>query len=183
MEDIVYFRDLVNFETRRLEFLCEAWNNKFTEGRTPEEETGHILSVIGKIILVSEFARFKNCLVGQTRLLMKEKFKQFSELIEVAEKSINEEIVNEKVTLDDLQGFWDLISIQTEDMNNKFAILEKLELNNWHPVQDTSPAGVTHTKKKLRKAPNKTTDDPARRRLAAAKQVMKSRLTSEDSVE
>lgn len=47
MEDIVYFRDLVNFETRKLEFLCEAWNNKFTEGKTPETETGHILSVIG----------------------------------------------------------------------------------------------------------------------------------------
>lgn len=166
MEDIVYFRDLVNFETRKLEFLCEAWNNKFTEGKTPETETGHILSVI-----------------GQTRLLMKEKFKQFSELIVVAEKAINKETINEKVTLDDLQGFWDLISIQIEDMNNKFVHLEKLELNNWRPVQDTCSAGVTHAKKKFRKAVSKTKDDAARKRLTAAKQAMKSRLNAQNSIE
>lgn len=140
-------------------------------------------TVINSIYLLNNLRNLKIVYIGQTRLLMKEKFKQFSELIVVAEKAINKETINEKVTLDDLQGFWDLISIQIEDMNNKFVHLEKLELNNWRPVQDTCSAGVTHAKKKFRKAVSKTKDDAARKRLTAAKQAMKSRLNAQNSIE
>ena len=38
------------------------------------------------------------------------------------------------------QGFWDLVSIQVDDMNQKFKNLEELERNDWkqqHQVQPT----------------------------------------------
>ena len=38
------------------------------------------------------------------------------------------------VKLDDLQAFWDMVQLQVEGLYSKFAHLEKLEQNSWHPV-------------------------------------------------
>ena len=36
--------------------------------------------------------------------------------------------------LDDLQAFWDMVHLQVEALDAKFAHLEKLEQNRWCPV-------------------------------------------------
>jgi len=43
-----------------------------------------------------------------------------------------------KTTPDDLQGFWDMVSCQVDNVNLKFAQLEELEKSGW-VVQEIVP--------------------------------------------
>lgn len=50
-------------------------------------------------------------IVGQTKLLLEKKFKQFEGLIERCETQKSDSL---KVTLDDLQGFWEMMYQQVD---------------------------------------------------------------------
>lgn len=53
--------------------------------------------------------------VGQARLLMKERFKQFSGLVDDCELGRGEKIT----TCTDLQGFWDMVYYQVTTLQKK----------------------------------------------------------------
>lgn len=53
--------------------------------------------------------------VGQARLLMKERFKQFSGLVDDCEFARGEKIT----TCTDLQGFWDMVYYQASSSKKK----------------------------------------------------------------
>ena len=63
----------------------------------------------------------------QAQLLMKQKLKQYIQLVGQAEHGGGEQ----PTKVEDLQGFWDMVYFQVEDILKKFQGLESLEKNNW----------------------------------------------------
>ena len=115
-EDVKEFRDLLSKETTRINNLCQMWEDKIqTIPDDPDSELvkGELRSV-----------------VGQGRLVIKERFHQFSGLVDNCEFNRGEK----KTTHDDLRGFWEMIFIQVEDVDRKFSNLSKVEANGWKEV-------------------------------------------------
>jgi len=109
---VASFRTMVDAETRRLTDLCDSWEKKLEKNRE------HICDVTeGEI----------RCVIGQGRLVMAERFNQFSGLVDNCEFKQGEK----ETTCMDLKGFWEMIYFQVEDVDKKFAKLAKLENNNW----------------------------------------------------
>jgi len=109
---VVRFRSILESETCKLTQMCDRWVIKLEEASetlTPEIK-GEIRSI-----------------VGQGRLLMAERFGQFSALVDNCEFKKGEK----ETTCTDLQGFWEMIYIQVEDVYQKFSRLEALELRGW----------------------------------------------------
>lgn len=72
-----------------------------------------------------------NAVIGLSKLLIAKKFPQFRELIEECCSSIYKE---KPITSKDLQGYWETAYLQVEDLDKKFAHLEKLKSNHWQEV-------------------------------------------------
>ncbi|EDX02066.2 uncharacterized protein Dyak_GE15882 [Drosophila yakuba] len=66
---------------------------------------------------------------GKARLLATQKMKQFEGLCNVHLNPMPDEKF--PVTLDDLQGFWDMVSMQVEQVDDMFANIKKLKSNGW----------------------------------------------------
>lgn len=49
---------------------------------------------------------------------------------------LQEDTGERRTTPDDLQGFWDMVSHQIDDVQHKFRRLEELEKNGWVVEQD-----------------------------------------------
>ncbi|XP_022246238.1 disks large-associated protein 5-like isoform X2 [Limulus polyphemus] len=130
--NVLYFRQQLASEKEHLQKLCERWNETAAKADIPDE-------CLGQIRLA----------VGQAQLLMDQRFHQFSGLIDNCEFHRGEK----KTTCDDLQGFWDMIFFQVEDVNQKFNNLEMLEKSKWSSeledgVKDTKALSKTVTKSK-----------------------------------
>uniref|UniRef100_A0A1B6MDI6 Uncharacterized protein n=1 Tax=Graphocephala atropunctata TaxID=36148 RepID=A0A1B6MDI6_9HEMI len=105
-------RDVYECERDRLNLLCEKWQTIMdrNSSRSLSEDTkGTILSVL-----------------GQTRLLLNKKMKQFEGLLS---DSARESGDTPPITLQDLEGFWELIMIQVNDLQLKFKSLDELNLH------------------------------------------------------
>lgn len=136
--DIPYFRTLLVTETARISSVCDAWEKKFEENveSMSDDVQGEVRSVI-----------------GQGRLVMAQRFSQFSGLVDNCEYKRGEK----ETTCTDLMGFWEMIYFQVEDVDKKFGRLHKIEMNNWtevvvKPVANKkkiikNPAVVTGAKK------------------------------------
>lgn len=119
-----YFRMQVKNEAERLLALVDKW----CAIRDTESDT-----------ISSDAFEEIAATVGQTRLLVKSKFKQFSNLVENCEAN---GIAN-TVRPEDLEGFWGMVYIQVEHCNKRFENLDKLKANDW--IDPT--VKVTKTKK------------------------------------
>ncbi|KAM6964773.1 disks large-associated protein 5 [Tautogolabrus adspersus] len=155
--DVPYFRSEISNETNRLMAMSEHWEPKVEDESIPEEMRDTIRTV-----------------VGQARLLMKERFKQFSGLVDDCELGRGEKIT----TCSDLQGFWDMVYYQVEDVNKKFDALKEAESRGW--VEELKP--LPRQRKIVKKpaaapAPAKPsgTKAAAKSRLAAIKAAMKAK--------
>ncbi|KAM6132997.1 disks large-associated protein 5 [Phoenicopterus ruber ruber] len=155
--DVLYFRNILRSETEKLMSQCLQWDGKF-ELDIPEDAKDLIRTTI-----------------GQTRLLIAERFKQFEGLVDNCEFKRGEK----ETTCTDLDGFWDMINFQIEDVNKKFDDLKKLQDNEWQPLdvpskaivkKKTIPNGVS--KPKLGAAGRTA----ARNRLAAIKAAMRDKM-------
>ncbi|XP_064317156.1 disks large-associated protein 5 isoform X1 [Phalacrocorax carbo] len=155
--DVPYFRNILQSETERLMSQCLQWDGKF-ELDIPEDAKDLIRTTI-----------------GQTRLLIAERFKQFEGLVDNCEFKRGEK----ETTCTDLDGFWDMVNFQIEDVNKKFDNLKKLQDNEWQPLdvpskaivkKKTIPNGVA--KPKLGAAGRTA----ARNRLAAIKAAMRDKM-------
>ncbi|OTF72509.1 hypothetical protein BLA29_009031, partial [Euroglyphus maynei] len=69
--------------------------------------------------------------IGQSRLFINERFKQFSGLVDDCEEKRGEK----EIKLEDLAGFWDMINYQIDDLKTKYAELEQLQSNQWQPIE------------------------------------------------
>lgn len=100
---VEYFRNILNVQSQNLTELCEKWS-QIQEAESQEELLGAIRSTI-----------------GQAKLLMSQRFKQFSQLIDDCQHKTGQH----QTRLNDLLGFWDMINFQVEDVLTKFKSLEK----------------------------------------------------------
>ncbi|XP_009892213.1 PREDICTED: disks large-associated protein 5 [Charadrius vociferus] len=162
--DVPYFRNILRSETERLMSQCLQWDGKF-ELDIPEDAKDLIRTTI-----------------GQTRLLIAERFKQFEGLVDNCEFKRGEK----ETTCADLDGFWDMVNFQIEDVNKKFDNLKKLQDNEWQPLdvpskaivkKKTLPNGVS--KPKLGAAGRTA----ARNRLAAIKAAMRDKMKEDGAAD
>uniref|UniRef100_A0AAQ6ILI1 Discs, large (Drosophila) homolog-associated protein 5 n=1 Tax=Anabas testudineus TaxID=64144 RepID=A0AAQ6ILI1_ANATE len=154
--DVPYFRAEIANETDRLTALCVHWESKLEDESIPEEMRDRMRTA-----------------VGQARLLMKERFKQFSGLVDDCELGRGEKIT----TCTDLQGFWDMVYYQVEDVNKKFDALKEAEGRGW-VEEHKPPPRQRKVVKKPSAAPAKPTGakaTAAKSRLAAVKAAMKAK--------
>ncbi|NWV69645.1 DLGP5 protein, partial [Malurus elegans] len=155
--DVPYFRNILRTETERLLSQCLQWEGNL-ELDIPEDAKDLIRTTI-----------------GQTRLLIGERFKQFEGLVDNCEFKRGEK----ETTCTDLDGFWDMVNFQIEDVNKKFDNLKKLQDNEWQPLDVPSQAVVK------KKAVSSTVPKPkleaaartaARNRLASVKAAMRDKM-------
>ncbi|KAM3853902.1 disks large-associated protein 5 [Vipera latastei] len=155
LHDVSYFRNILQSETERLTSFCLEWD-KTVEMDIPEEAKDLVRTTI-----------------GQSRLLMAERFKQFEGLIDNCEFKRGEK----ETTCTDLDGFWDMVNFQVEDINKKFENLKQLEMNGWQMVDDAQPRRPAKKKPILRRtakaAGGSAERRAARKRLAAVKAALK----------
>jgi len=161
-----HFRNLLKDTRTQLTEKCDIWN-KFLE----ENDENIDENVKGSIRTV----------VGQANLVMRERGKQFESLIHSHEFGTSEKVINSS----DLQGFWDMIYFQVEDVEQKFVDLQKRKERNWAEDEVEAPKQKPRKPKAARKV-KKVDSKPsafseklkqkrmeARKRLQAAKVAMK----------
>ncbi|NXF90903.1 DLGP5 protein, partial [Eubucco bourcierii] len=162
--DVPYFRNILQSETEGLMSQCLQWDGKL-ELDIPEDAKDLIRTT-----------------VGQTRLLIAERFKQFEGLVDNCEFKKGEK----ETTCTDLDGFWDMVNFQIEDVNKKFDNLKKLQDNEWQPLDVPLPEIV-----KRRTVPNGVSKPElgaagraaARNRLASVKAAMREKMKRDDAVQ
>jgi len=143
---VPYFRTKLAEETRRMTDLCDSWEKKLE---------------INKGVISDMTEGELRCVIGQGRLVMAERFNQFSGLVDNCEFKQGEK----ETTCMDLKGFWEMIYFQVEDVDKKFAKLERLENNNWVDDQDEA---ITHEKCTITR---KNSVGVAKKRAAVVKKV------------
>ncbi|KAM9091046.1 disks large-associated protein 5 isoform 1-T1 [Megaptera novaeangliae] len=162
--DVPYFRNILQSETEKLTSHCLEWDRKL-ELDIPDDAKDLIRTA-----------------VGQTRLLMRERFKQFEGLVDNCEYKRGEK----ETTCTDLDGFWDMLSFQIEDINQKFNNLTKLEESGWQNNNNTSKK--VFRKKVVSGIASKPKQDDggrtaARNRLAAIKNAVRERIKQKEHAE
>lgn len=113
---IEHFRNILTDQTKNLNLLCSRWTqilNEHTQGVASNDvEKGDLDDeTLGAIRLA----------IGQAKLLMSQRFKQFGDLIDDCQHQKGQH----PTRLSDLSGFWDMISLQVEDVEGKFKKLEE----------------------------------------------------------
>ncbi|XP_065341470.1 disks large-associated protein 5-like [Cloeon dipterum] len=136
-----YFRQILDNEINILEQLCVKWEREM-------RENGEMTSTAEENVLLA---------TGMARLIIREKFAQFRGLIDNCD---HPEDTKTRTLLTDLQGFWDMIKIQSDNIQASFDALEKLKQNGWQEEQVV-----------VKKAA------PKRKKKAPAKPVASSRMT------
>jgi hypothetical protein len=86
-----------------------------------------------------------NASKGKAQLLIRERFNQFNKLISDCENQSGEK----EIRLDDLQGFWEMIYFQVEDVLASFAALEAIRKNDWKE-EEVEPVKAPEVIKKTR---------------------------------
>merc|ERR1719228_846012 len=130
-KDVNYFKKIIEDNTKELTDKCKIWETKMEKLPKTlisyEDTSGDIRQTI-----------------GMANLLMNKKgrFEQFRSLIHNCEFGLGEK----ETTCMDLQGFWEMIYFQVEDVNSKFAKLEDLEAKNW--ISEPKPQTKVNTVKK-----------------------------------
>ncbi|XP_071442768.1 disks large-associated protein 5-like [Hetaerina americana] len=152
------FRSLYEGEMNRLDNLCLQW--ELLSSDTSQEIPVGIKDSIFTTVC-------------QTRLLMREKLEQFKDLLHTFEKKTSKSIP--VITCSDLQGFWDLVSIQVNDVDTKFSSLDQLKWNNWVGVKEpkTSPEKVVTRRRGANKKNSKA------KKPTAAKSALKAFISEQ----
>ncbi|KAL7732034.1 hypothetical protein ACLKA6_015797 [Drosophila palustris] len=125
LDAVQYFRLQLDNEIKRLHELCDEWNLYCAKHEAMLIETG------GKDMI--------DAAIGQTKLLTSKKLMQFGSLIDRCESGAtgvglrpndgSEE--TKPVLAEDLQGWWDMINLQSDNVDKRFANLGRWRANNW----------------------------------------------------
>jgi len=161
------FRNLLETETARLTTLCDTWEAKILHiPEDFEDIRGEVRSV-----------------VGQGRLVMAERFHQFSGLVDNCQFKRGEK----ETTVEDLRGFWEMIFIQVEDVDKKFSGLVAIEENSWKAlkVRQTNVPKSRNTGKTTTKSLSKSKQASSglKALIAARRKAAKSDQVPEVTVE
>jgi len=170
---VPYFRNLLVVETKRITEVCNNWERKLESlGDISDDIQGEIRSVI-----------------GQGRLVMAERFGQFSGLVDNCEFKRGEK----ETTCTDLMGFWEMIYFQVKDVDKKFEKLSEIESNNWtevvkqvarkkmvkKPTVAAGPKKVASSGLKALIAAKRKAAEEAKAALAASEEIKEVEVSSE----
>ena len=103
------------------------------------------------------------------RLVMAERFSQFSGLVDNCEFRRGEK----ETTVEDLQGFWEMIFLQVEDVDRRFDSLKEIEENNWQRPQPKDLCKVSKPRTKKATAVSET--KPAKQATSGLKALIAAR--------
>ncbi|KAI8037571.1 guanylate kinase-associated protein mars [Drosophila gunungcola] len=125
IESVLYFRLQLKNEVERLQALCVEWEAYSKENEARLQETGGIDMI--------------NVTIGQTRLLTTKKMMQFSGLIDRCEqgatgknrRSNDGSEETKPVQAEDLEGWWDMLRLQSENVDKRFDNLKRWKANDW----------------------------------------------------
>ncbi|XP_048522101.1 uncharacterized protein LOC109533423 isoform X4 [Dendroctonus ponderosae] len=106
-----YFMAKLNASIQNINELCEKWGKCLQDPALSEEASS---SIVGTI--------------GQSKLLISDKFEQFRKLIIQCK---NQDSAEGYIRCEDLHGFWDMIYLQVEKLEKTFDHLHCLKENNW----------------------------------------------------
>ena len=165
------FRHLLRRETERISHLCSHWEDlASSEANVSDDVTGEVRSV-----------------VGLGRLVMAERFNQFSGLVDNCQFKRGAK----ETTVEDLQGFWEMIYIQVEDVDRRFEGLKAIKENNWErplPQRVSSVKKVAKTSRRISSSSSSSRNKPAPKHssglkaLIAAKRKASKSCSVEDTV-
>lgn len=113
---VEYFREILDNQTKNLNQLCDRWSKILESSLDSLEATNEDVDQDSEEALGSIRAT-----IGKARLLISQRFKQFSELIDDCEFNKGQH----STRLNDLLGFWDMISFQVDDVKRKFESLDE----------------------------------------------------------
>ncbi|XP_063228162.1 guanylate kinase-associated protein mars isoform X2 [Bacillus rossius redtenbacheri] len=155
---IKYFRLKLKMEKGNLHGLCDYWSAV----RKLNEES---LRDHGDLI---------DSAVGQSKLLLTKKMAQFETLITDCEMKTGDRLV----TVDDLEGFWEVMNMQIIDVRKRFCTLEELYLNGGKKRIVSSKKKTQKKTSKNKKAvdnakPKVETKSSVRALIAAARKKQK----------
>lgn len=153
-KDGQYFLDVIKDQIERFTALCEKAEKDIAENSLSDETSGKIRAAIGK-----------------AQLLITKKFKQFEKL---CNENIETPSGKKRPMSTDLEGFWDMVAIQVEDVNNMFDKIDELRNNNWKETILTesdrpggrSPSPRTKSAQKKRSKNNNYLDEDKARKDA-----------------
>jgi hypothetical protein len=144
IKDGHYFLKLLNAEKARILKIADEVESELNDlqsdpSKVPSEEVvGIILSAIGK-----------------SRLLATKKFKQFEGL---CYENLTPSMDGPQTLSGDLQGFWDMMMLQVDNIDAAFEDLQKCRANGWKKPQPPSPLsapkGTRLTKRPLTQTQN-----------------------------
>ena len=138
---ILDFRHLLRRETERISHLCSHWEDlASSETDISDDVTGEVRSV-----------------VGLGRLVMAERFSQFSGLVDNCQFKRGAK----ETTVEDLQGFWEMIYIQVEDVDRRFEGLKAIKENNWERPQAQRVSATKKVAKTGRSLSSNSRNKPA----------------------
>ncbi|KAJ0178053.1 hypothetical protein K1T71_005876 [Dendrolimus kikuchii] len=167
VDSIDDFRRQLASEIERITELCVTWDKILEQTKLPETIQEYVLAA-----------------VGQGRLLMSQKMQQFASLVERCAKP---EPGTALVTPADLQGFWDMVFMQVENVYIRFKKLEQLRDRGWveeKPVERMRRPTVQPRLKKNKPnaGPSRLKEMIASARRAKKEQEVQSSMSSSPSV-
>ncbi|CAH1970809.1 unnamed protein product [Acanthoscelides obtectus] len=160
VKDGHYFLKILNDQTSRLLVLADKIEKDILGCELPEEIVGKVRSATGK-----------------ARLLVSQKMQQFRGL---CTNNINQSVGEAfPTTNEDLQGFWDMVMLQVDQVDALFAEIYALRANNWkEPEKDKAlKNGAVKTKKAVAVRPKTTAgnDETRKQREAQRKKMIEDR--------
>lgn len=144
LESVQYFRLQLENEIKRLNGLCDEWT-QYSGG----ENEARLVETGGKDMI--------DAAIGQTKLLTSKKLMQFSSLIDRCEAGAtgiglraNDGSEDTKPVLaEDLEGWWDMMRLQGDNVDKRFNNLQRWKANNWvDPDEVIEPKPKAKTKRK-----------------------------------
>ncbi|KAL3837040.1 hypothetical protein ACJMK2_022430 [Sinanodonta woodiana] len=109
-----YYLRVTEVEEARLLSSCSKCELELVSDSLPEEASGKLRATIGK-----------------ANLLISQKFRQFKDL---CQQHINPEPGAKLTKWEDLQGFWDMMKIQVDDVDMMFTEVDLMRQNGWREI-------------------------------------------------
>ncbi|XP_076267865.1 disks large-associated protein 2 isoform X2 [Rhynchophorus ferrugineus] len=171
-----YFIRILEEQTARLLELADKAENELNTPGLSEE-------VIGKLRSAS----------GKARLLVSQKMQQFKGLC--TNNITQSEGEAFPTTNEDLQGFWDMVKLQVDQVDKLFAEIDKLRENNWKEEiikkVETKSNGAARPRKTVAKPKPSAANEEARKQreeqrkkmIEERRKAMKAQQSSKPSIE
>lgn len=117
IKDGDYFLGVAEAEENRLTLLCSKCEMELQSESVTEEACGKIRSAVGK-----------------ANLLISQKFRQFQDLCQ-QHKHPDSDPEAKPTLWEDLQGFWEMVKIQVDDVDDMFTEIDLMRQNGWMEIR------------------------------------------------